>query len=125
MAKKDLPPDVAADTVSVIYYCPVCEGKHTFGIDYFTEVGEPDACPNCGTKFEQADKILRKPEDTDDDLENKRTDLLQKRGQKVKVREKPTDSKEIKKQRVKELQDEIDRLEGRDPKEPNSIKLGP
>jgi len=125
MAKKDLPPDVPADTVSVIYHCPVCSGKHTFGTDFFTEVGEPDACPNCGTKFEQADKILRKPEDTDDDLENKRTDLLRKRGQKIPEREKPTDAKEIKRQRVKELQDEIDRLEGRDPKEPNAIKLGP
>lgn len=123
-----LPPDVPADAVAVIYYCHVCKGKHTFGPDYFTEVGTPDKCPNCGTSFEQRDKILRTSEDTDDQLDEKRDNLHRRRGEKIPKRERPADPEATKKARVKELRDEIDRLEGRDPKQPKDpkgIKLGP
>lgn len=114
-----------ADTLTVIYYCHVCKGKHTFGLEYFTEVGTPDTCPNCNTHFEQGDKILRTPEDTEDDLDHKRDELRRKRGEKVKIKERPADPAETKRARIKELEDEVKRLKGEDPKEPSGIRLGP
>lgn len=114
--------DLPAGLVSVIYYCPVCRGKHTYGADYFVQVGVPEACPNCGTVFDQNDQVHAFETDTADDLLVKRDDLRRQRGEKVPMIEKPLDPADVKSQRIKDLEQEIAKLKGDDVKGP---RLGP
>lgn len=107
-------PDQVTD---VIYFCTTCKGKATFGAAYFSEVGEPTTCPNCGTAYseqDQHDRIHRMPDDTPADLDRKRDDLFKKRDDRLPSRPKPTDPREIRKQKIKELRDQLRELEAED-----------
>lgn len=118
------PSPLPADVVSVIYLCPVCGSKHTYGRDYFDQVGNPDKCVTCETPLDQRDRIERGKNDDHESLLMKRDDLLRKRGEKVPVREKPQDPEALRSQRIKDLEGEIKRLkEGG--KARDGIKLGP
>lgn len=114
--------DLPTGLVSVIYHCTNCSGKHTYGGDYFVEVGVPQTCPNCGHAFDQDDQIQRREEDTDEDLKMAHDDLRRKRGESVPEVEKPEDPEVIKAQRIKDLEQEIDKLKG---KSVPGIRLGP
>lgn len=116
--KADLDPDL--DTI--IYLCHNCGGKHTYGVDYFTEVGVPDKCPNCGTPFVQDDQIPRFKTDSDEDLRMKRDDLRRKRGEDVPIMDKPEDPEKIKQAEIERLENEIKKLKGQSVP---GIKLGP
>lgn len=116
--KSDLP----AGLDTIVYLCSNCKGKHTYGVDYFTEVGVPATCPNCSTLFEQDDQIPRFTDETDDDFRMKRDDLLRKRGEKIPVLDKPEDPEEIKKAEIARLEQEIKKLKGENVP---GIRLGP
>ncbi|MGI5288019.1 hypothetical protein ACQEVF_32405 [Nonomuraea polychroma] len=121
-----LPPglQLPADLVAVVYFCHVCEGKHTYGRDYVTETGGlPTACPNCSTPFVQEDRVLRVEADTFEGLEAKKRDLFAKRGRALPGRPKPDDPKEIKKQRIHGLEEELRRLRGGE--DSPGVRLGP
>lgn len=120
MAKETLP----AEVVSIVYHCHVCKSKHTFGRDYFSDVGTPDKCGTCDTPLIQEDRITRNENDTADDMSMKKDDLLRKRGENVPVREKPDDPEAMKRQRIRELREEADRLERGD-RGGNGVRLGP
>lgn len=104
--------DLPADLVSVIYLCSRCGGKHTYGADYFVEIGVPERCPNCGDPFDQGDQIHRYEEDTPDDLLMKRDAVHHRRGNLVPTSTKPQDPGVIKAQRIKDLEREIVQLKG-------------
>lgn len=116
--KSDLP----AGLVSVIYYCLNCQGKHTYGSDFFVEVGAPSVCPNCGTVFNQDDQIHRFETDSDEDLSMRRDDLKRSRGETVEVEVKPDSPEKIKQAQIDSLQQQLDRLKG---KSVPGIRLGP
>lgn len=113
-----------ANVVAVIYHCHVCGSKHTYGRDYFTEVGVPAACTTCETPLIQDDRIPRLETDTPDQLSMKRDDLFRKRGLAVPVREKPKTAEDMKRHRIKELEDQIKMLKGEMPDVPR-VRLGP
>lgn len=114
--------DLPKGLVAVSYWCTNCGGKHTYGGDYFVEVGAPTACPNCGHAFDQDDQVHRYDKDTDEDMRMKRDDLYRKRGERVPTVAKPDDPDALKAQRIKDLEQEIDRLKGEDVP---GIRLGP
>lgn len=118
VAKSDLP----AGLVSVIYFCLNCGGKHTYGADYFVDVGAPSVCPNCGTAFEQDDQVQHYDDESDEVIRMKRDDLHRKRGELVPVDAKPDSPEALKKARIDQLEDEIQRLKG---EKPSGIVLGP
>jgi hypothetical protein len=110
---------LSADVVAVVYYCHACQGKHTYGRDYFTGTGKaPETCPNCSTPFVQEDRVLRVEADTSETLDAKRRDLFAKRGNALPSRPKPDDPKEIKRQRIQTLEAELQRLRGEGEGEP-------
>lgn len=119
LAKADLPDGL----VSVVYFCATCRGKHTFGADYFVEVGPPAECPNDGTSFDQADQIHRYDDEDDEKIKMKRDDLYLRRGEMVPPKPKPEDPEAIKRNRIEELNREILRLKGETPS--GDIVLGP
>lgn len=103
--------DLPADLVAVVYYCHACDGKHTYGRDYMAETGSfPDACPNCSTPFIQEDRVARVEADSPASLEAKKLDVFAKRGNALPVVRKPDDPQEIRKQRIRNLEAELDRL---------------
>jgi hypothetical protein len=118
VAKNDLP-----DLLDVIvYFCANCKGKHTYGSDYFVEVGPPAQCPNCGTPFVQDDQIHRYTDETDETIKMKRDDLYRQRGEAVPAVIKPDSPEAIRAAKIAELENEIKKLKG----EPvPGIKLGP
>jgi DNA-directed RNA polymerase subunit RPC12/RpoP len=108
VAKNDLPTGL----VSVVYFCSNCGGKHTYGADFFTDVGAPATCPNCSTPFDQDDQVQRYDDEDDDKIRMKRDDLHRKRGEAVPKSIKPDDPEKIKAQRIKDLEREIVQLKG-------------
>lgn len=119
--------DVPADLISVIYYCKNCKGKHTYGPDYFVEIGPPATCPNCSEPFDQDEQIHRLKRDTEEDEERfvktKRDELYRQRGQEVPVEAKPEDPEVLKQAKIEALNREILRLKGQEPD--SGIRLGP
>lgn len=118
VSKNDLPDKLDA----VIYYCGNCRGKHTFGADYFVEVGAPVKCPNCDTPFVQEDQVHRYTDETEDVVKMKRDDLYRKRGEEVPVEVKPEDPDVLKQREIERLENEIKKLKGQPVP---GIKLGP
>lgn len=114
MTKKIPTIPVPKDVTDIVYYHEVCGGKATFGASYFTEVGEPDVCPNCGqayTDTDQRDRIHRDKADTPDSMESKRGELMRKRDDRKPARAKPDNPRAVREARMKELRDELARLE--------------
>lgn len=106
--------DLPADLVAVVYYCHACGGKHTYGRDYMADTGSfPDACPACSTAFVQDDRVARVEADSPEVLEAKKLDLFAKRGQALPVEAKPDDPQEIREQRVRVLEAELNKLRTR------------
>ncbi|WP_157251028.1 hypothetical protein [Nonomuraea typhae] len=106
-AKLNLP----ADLVSAIYFCPACQGKHTFGAAYFTETGkDPDLCPGCSAPLKTEDRVLRVEGDDEALMEARKTDLFARRGLTLPARPKPADPGELRRQRVRELEKELEGL---------------
>ncbi len=118
VSKNDLPDGL----VAVIYFCPVCGGKHTYGSDYFVQVGNPTACPNCATNFVQNDQVHHYDDESDDTLRMKRDDLHRARGEKIPIETKPDSPEKIKQARIADLENEILALKGQGGL---GIKLGP
>lgn len=123
-----LPPELElpADLVAVIYYCSSCDGKHTYGRDYFAETGKaPHSCPNCSASFDQEERVLRIESDDVAELEAKKHDLYARRGRALPDRPKPDDPDAVRRQRIRTLEDELDRLrDGKDPKDPPDTRPG-
>lgn len=103
--------DLPADLVSVVYFCPACQGKHTFGAEYFATVGkDPEECPGCSAQLKPEDRVLRVLADDEARLEEKKTSLFARRGQALPTRPKPADPDDLRKQRVRELERELEGL---------------
>ncbi len=115
--KKDPVVPLPADATDVIYYCRACQGKATYGKAYFDTIGEPERCPNCGTPFEvvdQQERVHRLKTDTDEDVVRKRDALRKARADKQGKREgkqRPTDPRAVRQQRMHELKAELEALE--------------
>ncbi|MFI9552656.1 hypothetical protein [Nonomuraea endophytica] len=108
---KDQPAKLPADLVAVVYFCAGCGGKHTFGSDYFAESGkDPETCPGCGAALKSEDRVLRVVADDEVQMEAKKTDLFARRGQALPSRPKPADPGELRRQRVRELEKELENL---------------
>jgi len=122
---KAKPVDLPADLVAVVYYCEKCDSKHTFGRDYMAETGAfPDACPGCGARLNQDDRVDRHEGDSAETLEARKLDLFAKRGRALPGRPKPDNPQEIKQQRIRDLEGELRRLKGGGDG-PASVRLGP
>jgi len=116
-ARREPTVPLPAGATDVIYFCVQCKGKATFGVAFFEEVGEPTHCPNCGHEYseqEQAERIHRMADDTDEDLERKRDALIAKRDGVAPSQARPEDPRAARQAKIEELKAMIAALEAED-----------
>ena len=113
--------DLTEDVISVVFYCPSCGVKSTYGREYFTPGVKTPDCP-CGRRYAQDDHIIRTEADDENTLRIKREHIDMLRGKDV-VRDKPEDPAEIMRGRIVQLRDELERLESGRPE--TGPRLGP
>lgn len=103
-----------AQATDVVYYCPECQGKATFGAAYFAEVGEPDACPNCGSAWDEAmqsERIHRMPDDTADTMAARKAELMKRRADALPRQQRPDNPRDARRAEIARLREQLATLE--------------